>query len=78
MARTSSEVKREEQKRDHVVLTVRDRGLNRFTHAHGPFTKAEALAFAEHESEDSGCICHVEHMQPIQHHMKWLFRDLNA
>lgn len=67
-----------EPKRDHVVVRIMRRGLSTYHHLHGPFTEAEANAYAMHGNRYEGDEYYVEDVQPIQHHEKWIFRGIQT
>ena len=63
-------------KREHVVVEVVQRGLNTYHRFRGPFTKAEADAYALHGNTYGRNERHyVEQLQPIQHHEKWILKS---
>ena len=63
-------------KREHVVVRVMRRGLDVFHHLHGPFTEAEANAYAMHgNTYGRNEECYVKNMAPIQPHEKWIIKS---
>lgn len=65
-------------KREFVVLRAVRRGFNCFTTFYGPFTKAEASAYAMHENTYGNAEYTVEQVLPMPHHDKWILREVNA
>jgi len=65
-----------EAAKDHVVLAVSRRGLDQFVHAHGPFTKAQAYAYASWHTRCEGEECMVEEMEPACEHKAWIFEGI--
>lgn len=66
------------EKREYVVVRSLRRGLNAYHTFHGPFTKGEASAYAMHGTAHDDGEYMVEHMTPLQHHEKWIVRDVHA
>lgn len=64
--------------RDHVVIAVRAHGLSRHINCHGPFTKAQAYAFANWQSRFEGDECMVEEMEPACEHQAWVFEGMGV
>jgi hypothetical protein len=67
-----------EVKREYVVVRSLRRGLNAYHTFHGPFSKAEASAYALHHHTYSDGEYTVEHVLPLGHHEKWVMRDVHA
>jgi hypothetical protein len=67
-----------ESKREYVVVRCMRRGLSVYHTFHGPFTKGEAGAYATHFDTYTDGEFTVEHVSPLQHHEKWILRDVNA
>lgn len=65
-------------KRDHVVVRVMRRGLDVFHHLHGPFTLAEANAYATHGNMYDNSEYFVENISPIQPHERWILKEVEA
>lgn len=64
-------------KREHVVVRVMRRGLNTYHNIRGPFTEAEANAFAMHgNTYGNNESYYVEHMQPLHHHEKFIIKGV--
>ena len=62
--------------REHVVVVVMRRGLDTYHNFRGPFTQAEANAFAIHgNTYGNNESYYVEDMQPIHHHEKWIIKS---
>jgi hypothetical protein len=66
------------EKREYLVVRSLRRGLNSYVTFHGPFTKGEASAYAMHGGTYSDGEYTVEHVTPLQHHEKWIVRDVHA
>ena len=65
-----------EVKKDHVVIAVKRRGLEKFVAAYGPFSKAHAYTFASHHEKYEGDECCVEQMEEPCAHSKWIFQGI--
>ena len=65
-----------EPKRDHVVIAIMARGLERTVRTFGPFTKAHAHVFASHQSKYEGDECSVEQMYEPCSHNEWIFQGI--
>jgi hypothetical protein len=67
-----------EARREYIVVQSLQRGLNSYHTFTGPFTKGEASAYAMHGTTYGDGEYTVEHMTPMQHHEKWILRDVHA
>jgi hypothetical protein len=65
-----------EKNRDHVVIALRRRGLDKTVTVHGPFTKAHAYTFASHHQQYQGDECCVELLHEPCQHNKWIFEGV--
>ena len=63
--------------KDYVVFRTLRRGMNTFCTLCGPFTKAEASAYAMHHSTYSDGEYTVEHVSPLPHYEKWILKDVS-
>lgn len=59
-------------KRDHVVISVRRRGLDQYVRVRGPFTNKEANTVAFYVTREDGDDCSVEMLEPLCQHNQWI------
>ena len=63
-------------KREHAVIRTMRRGLDNYTHLHGPFTEAEANAYAMHgNTYGRNEEYYVQEIHPIEPHEKWIIKS---